>query len=78
MRLAENIRAKVHQGVLPPGMPYWDSGRVWRRPSLQCVRWPPAQGPDSVWVRASRFGTSSFPLGCFGLYSAQVRRRGWL
>jgi hypothetical protein len=22
MGLAENIRAKVHQGVLPPGMPY--------------------------------------------------------
>jgi hypothetical protein len=37
MGLAENIRAKVHQGVLPPGMPVKIQALIGDG-RLQCVR----------------------------------------
>jgi hypothetical protein len=45
---AENTRAKVHQGVLPSGMPVKIAVLFGVRPSLQCVRRTPGQGRDSV------------------------------
>ena len=38
MGLAENIRAKVQQGLLPPWHACEDPGPIWRWSSLQCVR----------------------------------------
>jgi hypothetical protein len=47
MGLAENIRAKVHQGVLPPGMPVKIQALIGDG-RLQCVRLTAPQRPDSA------------------------------
>jgi hypothetical protein len=78
MGLAENIRAKVHQGVLPPGMPakiavLFGDGRA-----CSACDEPQLKAQTRYEFELPGFGTFSFHLGCFGLYTGELCRRGWL
>jgi hypothetical protein len=78
MSLAENIRAKIHQGVLPPGMPtqiqvLFGDGRA-----CSACDHPILKAQTLYEFELPGFGTYSFHLGCFGLWTADLRRRGWL
>jgi len=78
MSLAENIRARVHQGVLPPGMPAKIQVLFGEGRACSACDHPILQAQTRYEFELSGFGTFSFHLGCFGLYTAQLRRRGWL
>ena len=78
MGVAENIRAKVHQGVLPPGMPYKIAVGFGDGRACSACDGPLLKARTQYEFELPGFGTFSFHLGCFGLYTAQLRRRGWL
>jgi hypothetical protein len=78
MGLAENIRAKVHQGVLPPGMPVKISVLFGDSRACSACDEPLLKAQTRYEFELPGFGTFSFHLGCFGLYTAELCRRGWL
>jgi hypothetical protein len=78
MGLAENIRAKVHEGVLPPRMPVkiavlFGDGRA----CSACVE-PLLKAQTRYEFVLPGFWIFAFHLDCFGLYTAELSRRGWL
>ena len=82
MGLAENICAKVQQGLLPPGMPakihtLFGDGRA-----CSACDQPLLNAQTRYEFELPGFGTFSFHVGCFGLYiaalhTAALLSRGW-
>ena len=78
MGLAEDIRAKVHQGTLPPGMP--SNVTVLAGDGRPCSACDESISPAQPRYEFGfpGFGTFRFHLECLGLWTLELLRRGWL
>jgi hypothetical protein len=78
MGLADNIRARVHQGLLPPGMPEKIVSLFGDGQACRACDKPIYEAQTRYEFGFSGFGPFRFHLGCLGLWTAELIRRGWL
>ena len=78
MGLAENITAKVQQGGLPPGMPTKVTALIGDGRACSACDQPILPAQTRYEFGFPGFGTFRLHLGCLGLWTADLTKRGWL